>query len=695
MCGDSAREVGEFTLRLSQRETVGALRRALAAHGGALLADAPGTGKTVLALAVAAQYSDVLVIVPAAVRAQWIASASRAGASIRVATLEAVSQGLQLRAAALIVVDEAHHVRNATTARYRAVARLAVDAHLLLLTATPVVNTARDCDALLALFLGARVNALDAQTRATVIVRRAAPPLAATTVKRLPLLVHAADVPGLAQALRALPPPLPVKDGAAATALVRITLAMAWASSLAALDAALRRRIQRGAALADVLADGRWPTRDALRAWVIGDDATQLAFSFSMPADEVPPADATHVLAKHCDAVQSLRELIAPHVARDTTARAASLRTLLIAESPRRVAVLAHHAVSVRALYQALRGEASIVAITGARVHAAAGRWSRDELLAALGPQAKPWRADDPRGVRLIIATDILAEGVELQGISTLVFGDLAWTPARLEQRVGRVAREGQREIVHVTRFATPKESRPLLRLAERLLAKHAARRAALKPASHAAPLRRAVRAWRDANTIANRIEQPIAAINAPRCGFLALVQHGDTPQLLGGEFGDGRWRILESPRALGALARDASGDARPLIPAHLSTVRRVIVKWARAQSAHVALGQPAALSNELQKSARQRVERALASVALSDRTARASDWSGALQHVSAQRGIGSAHALQSLLRQSSSDADFVANLTANTKAMEPPHTPARRLRILALLVLVKPNASD
>src|SRR5690606_18850177 len=110
-------------------------------------------------------------------------------------------------------------------------------------------------------------------------------------------------------------------------------------------------------------------------------------------------------------------------IQRDTQARAAAVRMLIDSESPRRAVLLAGHAETVRVLFNALRSEPGVVAIVGARVHAAAGRWSRDEVLRALGPRNAPWRPDDLRGIRLLLATDILAEGVELQGCATVIHG--------------------------------------------------------------------------------------------------------------------------------------------------------------------------------------------------------------------------------------------------------------------------------
>ena len=66
----------------------------------------------------------------------------------------------------------------------------------------------------------------------------------------------------------------------------------------------------------------------------------------------------------------------------------------------------------------------------------------------------KEWRTvkreDIKRAVRdykiqLVVATDAACEGLNLQALSTLINVDLPWNPSRLEQRIGRIKRYGQR----------------------------------------------------------------------------------------------------------------------------------------------------------------------------------------------------------------------------------------------------------
>ncbi|MGY3618081.1 C-terminal helicase domain-containing protein [Bradyrhizobium sp. USDA 10063] len=54
-------------------------------------------------------------------------------------------------------------------------------------------------------------------------------------------------------------------------------------------------------------------------------------------------------------------------------------------------------------------------------------------------------KAVKDRTIRLVVATDAACEGLNLQTLGTLINIDLPWNPSRLEQRIGRIKRFGQR----------------------------------------------------------------------------------------------------------------------------------------------------------------------------------------------------------------------------------------------------------
>jgi superfamily II DNA/RNA helicase len=523
--------------------------------------------------------------------------------------------------------------------------------------------------------------------------------LAGEQVQQLPALRSASDVAGLAEALAHLPPPLPLADGAQATAIVRLTLAFAWASSLAALDVALKRRIERGCTLDDQLAAGHWPSRDALRAWILGDDATQLAFGFDLAARIEIPTGTRATLGAHLNAVRALRTLIKPQVERDTAQRARSLKMLLNDVAPRRAVVLAQSAVTVRALYAALRAEPGVVAITGNRVRAAAGRWTRDEVLRALGPGADVFDARDLRGIRLLIATDILAEGVELQGASVLVHADPTWTPARLEQRVGRVAREGQREQVLVTQFAIPPTAEALLRMRDRLQRKSVARVTALRVANKEVELRSSLHHWLRLGPAAEHSPR-VAAVRAAQCGFVALIRNGEAFQLVAGEHREGRWRVRESPSALLRALPEAlpatTPEPAPMTITQLRTVRRVLQRWHHERQARSVIADETALPDEIIRALRHRLEGEIAQASLSQRSRTAGKVGELLAGISALRGRGVELTLKRSLRESTTGAELAerlralsSNRGAVTHQRPAPLSGTGCLRLAALLLLV------
>ncbi len=75
-------------------------------------------------------------------------------------------------------------------------------------------------------------------------------------------------------------------------------------------------------------------------------------------------------------------------------------------------------------------------------------------------------------GARFLVATDAAGEGVNLQFCWLMVNYDVPWNPARLEQRMGRIHRYGQRkDVVYIANLVAPKtrEGRVLKTLLDKL----------------------------------------------------------------------------------------------------------------------------------------------------------------------------------------------------------------------------------
>ena len=156
-----------------QREGVARMLRLLDENGGVIVADEVGLGKTFMAgevinRAAAEQRQHVLVVAPAALKSgMWEPFLDLHDFSRRVKVLSYDELRLrwnenpdqarrELDEYALVVVDEAHNLRNPNAQRTEAVNALVGGVNpkrLVLLTATPVNNTLFDLHALVSLFV--------------------------------------------------------------------------------------------------------------------------------------------------------------------------------------------------------------------------------------------------------------------------------------------------------------------------------------------------------------------------------------------------------------------------------------------------------------------------------------------------------------------------------------------------------------
>ncbi len=486
--------LGAVTLRDDQRRIVARAQRALDRFGGCMIAEAVGRGKTYVALALASRWERPLVVVPAALKSTWSTACQRASVCCTIVSHESLSRGAMPRlhspraqrgccSSALfdgIVVDESHHFRTPTTRRYAALAELAASAPIVMLSATPLQNRPRDLAAQIALYLGERALALKATELARFIIRGddADTSIGMPAIATPEWLEVAADDGDVLRAILALTPPAKPLDGGDAGALRMISLVRAWASSRAALEATLRSRRRLAAAVEQGVEAGRAPTRREARAWHAADGVVQLGFASLLM--EGTPTDAA--LAELRVAIERERDTLAELArvlgvtADPDVARVHALRALRTTHSGSRIVAFSEFASTITAFYSAMRTDAGVGMLTAREARIASGRIARDELLARFAPvaqHARPVAAHD--AVTLLLTTDLLSEGVNLQDASVVVHLDLPWNPARLAQRVGRLRRPGGAPEVRSYLLASPARASVLLDVEARLRRKLAA----------------------------------------------------------------------------------------------------------------------------------------------------------------------------------------------------------------------------
>ncbi|HWP02844.1 MAG TPA: DEAD/DEAH box helicase, partial [Gemmatimonadaceae bacterium] len=342
-----------------------------------------------------------------------------------------------------LIADEAHYLRNPATRRYAAFARLCWNVPILLVTATPIHNTSQELRSLLALFLGSAAYSLGDASLLEFVVRRTPPRGRYFATAVTARILSIPPRPQVVRAIANLPPPLPPLDGGQADALLRLGLLRAFASSDAALLGRVLRGLRRSQGLRESVSHGRIPTRMELRAWRLVGDSMQLAFPEIAVVRQLEKRaePLLTTLDEHISGLRGIRDAILASPGRDAC-RAAALAELTKRHADRRIVAFTQFFDTARALYDQLKKTAGVALVTGTGARIASGAIEVGEVLAQFGPIPP----SHPRmEIRLLIASDVLSEGLDLQGAGVLVNMDLPWTPARLDQRAGRLMRLGSR----------------------------------------------------------------------------------------------------------------------------------------------------------------------------------------------------------------------------------------------------------
>jgi hypothetical protein len=216
-----------------------------------------------------------------------------------------------------------------------------------------------------------------------------------------------------------------------------------WASSEAAFREAVRRRIARATALAASLDAGQYPTARELETWTYDDGALQLGFPELLSAPVANHAELLAAVRLHLDALRRIHARFSSATSLDTK-RAAILAEIRKSHGGSKIVAFAQYSETVSMLFRRLAPAGRVAMLTSHGARVAGGALTRREAIGRFAPIAShypsPGRAE---AVDLLLTTDLLSEGVNLQDAQVVVHLDIPWTLARMEQRVGRVARMG------------------------------------------------------------------------------------------------------------------------------------------------------------------------------------------------------------------------------------------------------------
>lgn len=601
--GDTFEEDTSFDNELGltefQADGVHRAKRILAKRGGVIVADEVGLGKTFVAgelirEAAIENRQKVLVVAPATLRdSTWRPFLKDKNINADVVSYEELASDIQngragkagshvqaLDSYALVVVDEAHNLRNASTQRadaFRLLLAGTVAKKLVLLTATPVNNSLQDLQSLVSYidpsdgafadigvpsvrnYIGSAMamdpdelsgkhlfELLDAiavrRTRRFIKSQYPNAKVGGVQITFPQAKVHRVDyqlngvLPGffdrLAEALGARSDDVDLTStgvtlrdpGTVLTmaryvpsrfllgrdeqveqyevqnaGLLRSALLKRFESSAVAFGSTVMKMTESHEHFLSALEKGQVLTGDALRAWAASDsdDVEQVIGSLS---DDITENNVD--LANRYD-IKALREAV--------EADNGLLQQLLLEVSSvswkddpkidrlaneigniskeakkngigaddtrdrRKVLVFTYFADTANYINEALtaladHGDQRLTDYRSRIVLATGGdRHGRRDAIVGFAPRTAGSPGDEDK-YDLVIATDVLSEGVNLQQAGNIINYDLPWNPMRLVQRHGRIDRIGsQHKEIHLRCFFPDDELEELLQLEGRL----------------------------------------------------------------------------------------------------------------------------------------------------------------------------------------------------------------------------------
>ena len=493
------------------------LRDIIARRGGAILADSVGLGKTHVAVAMLQAElncgASAIVVAPAQLRSHWKRHL-RGLVRCRWISHTSLSRARPRATASFIVVDEAHAFRNPHTRRYASLAILCENARVLLLTATPVNNSVLDFYHLVRLFSGRNAfsdlgvpdlrSAIESAMRggAAAELRRVADDIMVRRTRRAvsyaqrtptvrpqlrfplcgPIEVlrygPSAERTGLMELVRdAIPaltfPAHSLSGNETPRELMRLGLLKRLESSPWAFNASIRRHVRLLEHFIEAACEGLlFDPRDGTGSGGEADAAVQLSLH-SLALRPWPRSldRAWLTLAAQHDLAHLRRICSAlPHAPGAADPKLLLLQSLLDS-SDGKVLLFTEYQATARGLWQAIADRGGVALIHGSDARLGRGKAGRRTVIERFAPVANHARAPRPaENVRLLIATDVLAEGLNLQDASIVVSYDLPWNPVRLAQRIGRIDRLGSPHTrIRAIAFAPDRDVEVLLGLMKRI----------------------------------------------------------------------------------------------------------------------------------------------------------------------------------------------------------------------------------
>lgn len=267
--------------------------------------------------------------------------------------------------------------------------------------------------------------------------------------------------------------------------ILRVLYLKRLESSMEALRISLRRLHNFMQAFAQALAQGRLLDSRQYRRWLQmegDDDEEQEGLDLNQFIAELPElsADRYDVEAIRNDVqrdLDMLNGLLGELEGTGGDEKLKRLKELLTSPELRgkKIVVFTYFRDTARYLYRQLTGDTVFLEALGhsrlSIVDSGVKPGERKDRIERFAPQANRRQLNNPeQEIDLLISTDVLSEGQNLQDAGVLVNYDLHWNPVRLVQRIGRLDRIGSpHPVVDVYNFFPEEELESLLRILQRL----------------------------------------------------------------------------------------------------------------------------------------------------------------------------------------------------------------------------------
>ncbi len=147
-----------------------------------------------------------------------------------------------------------------------------------------------------------------------------------------------------------------------------------------------------------------------------------------------------------------------------------NVRACLANLARHKVVVFSYYRDTTRYVIEHLRNDPALASYRIASLSSDIAPRDRQRIIARFAPQSSRMTVPPAEEIDILITTDVLSEGQNLQDAAYLINYDLHWNPTRMIQRAGRIDRLGSvHDTVTIYNIFPDQELEALLRLVERL----------------------------------------------------------------------------------------------------------------------------------------------------------------------------------------------------------------------------------